>query len=170
MLTAGYSWNLYFYVILAFSIGLFIFSFLVVEETSYDRKAAIAAAGPYQEPIETEQEKGSATQTDAAEHSDGSTGYIPPRKSFLQTLSLKGRLDRNVPFFMTMVRSFTYFLVPQAVWVMTSFGIFIGLGAFVMNFISPTVLVLPPYNWPIVSAIERPDVLIEWMVARLTLI
>src|SRR5262245_13943394 len=100
MLTGGYSWRLYFYVVLAFAVALFIFSFFAAEETSYDRKLELV-----EEP---------------------SNGHdaLPPRRPFLQTLSLKGKYDPSVPFFMTMIRSFTYFLVPQVLWVVTTFGIY----------------------------------------------
>lgn len=75
------------------------------------------------------------------------TETIPTRKSFLQTLSPLGRYDPEVPFFMTIARSFTYFLVPQAMWVITSFGIYIGLGAFAFNYTFPIKITAPPYNW-----------------------
>lgn len=100
----------------AFAMALLILAFFFVEETSYDRKAFAAASTPPNEPEKLgahEVEKG-VGQTDLV---------VPDRKNFVQTLSLRGRVDPDVPFFTTMVRSFTYFLVPQSVWVITTFGI-----------------------------------------------
>ena len=48
---------------------------------------------------------------------------------------------------MTAIRSFSYFLVPSVVWVATSFGIYIGLGALAFNYTFPSKIVAPPYNW-----------------------
>ena len=46
-----------------------------------------------------------------------------------------------------MPRSFTYFLVPQVLWVVTSFGIYIGLGALAFNYTFPLKITAPPYSW-----------------------
>lgn len=64
---------------------------------------------------------------------------------------------------MTMVRSFTYLLVPPVFWVITTYGkfmsivhlefsdpfagIYIGLGALTFNYTFPIKIVAPPYNW-----------------------
>lgn len=48
----------------------------------------------------------------------------------------------------------TYFLVPQVLWVVTSFGIVIGLGGLSFNFVFPIKITAPPYNWPVVSLSE----------------
>jgi hypothetical protein len=83
------------------------------------------------------------------------TTAIPLRKTYLQTLSVKGRVDHTVSFCMTILRSFTYFLVPQVLWVITTFGIVIGLGSIVINFTFLILIVAPPYNWNIVSSIPN---------------
>lgn len=72
---------------------------------------------------------------------------IPTRTPFVKTLDPRGRYDPTVPFWMTIARSFTYFLVPQVLWVITSFGIYIGLGAFAFNYTFPIKITGPPYNW-----------------------
>ncbi|ETS85153.1 hypothetical protein PFICI_03178 [Pestalotiopsis fici W106-1] len=142
LLIEPYSWRLFFYVILAFASALLVLAFLFVEETSYDRSAhqatVPAPSGAYHS------ESGEKASQDNLEHT---LEPIPMRTPFMQTLSLKGRYDPEVRFFMTMVTSFTYFLVPQVLWVITSFGIYIGLGAFVFNYTAPIKLTGPPYNW-----------------------
>ena len=149
MLTGGYSWRLYFYVVLAFALALFILALFFVEETSYDREAAIAAETALSERLDSHEKP---TTAHGEIRIDQSTQeHIHARKSYLQTLSLKGRLDPDVPIFTTMIRSFTYFLVPQALWVITTYGINIGLGAFALSFTFPIKMVQPPYNWDIVS-------------------
>lgn len=155
LLIEPYSWRLFFYVVLAFAIVLFILTFFFVEETSYDRKAQVHAEYQSEENGVHIIEKPSNTHenvitpaTSAPEH------FIPERKSFIQTLSPWGRFDPSVPFFMTMARSFTYFLVPQVLWVITSFGIYIGLGAFAFNYTFPIKITSPPYNWSVVRLIK----------------
>ena len=46
------------------------------------------------------------------------------------------------------LRSFTYLLVPSTFWVITTYGIFIGLCGFSFSFVFPLKIVAPPYNWP----------------------
>ncbi len=159
MLNGGYSWRLYFYVCLAFAIALLVLAFFFVEETSYDREAVIAAETLSSSSEPSGQEKGFSHQAESVggggdgglNGSFSSPSFIPRRKTYTQTLSLAGKHDAKVPFFMSMARSFTYFLVPQALWVITTYGINIGLGAFVMGFTFPLKIVAPPYNWDVVS-------------------
>lgn len=115
MLAAGYSWRLFFYVVIAVAGALFIAAFLFVEETSYKRElpkvspegSTMGDNEKLQEPMHTE-----------------TVTPIPERKSFLQTLLLMGKYDPDVSFFMTMIRSFTYFPVPAVFWVITTYGVF----------------------------------------------
>jgi len=148
MLNAGYSWHLFFYVILAFSAALFVLAAFTVEESSYDRTRRIAHA-----PEVGEGKGVTAEEVEGVRNSGNESDPLPPvpaRKSFAQTLSVSGRVDHDVSFFMTIVRSFTYFLVPQVMWVITTFGIIIGLGSFVVSFTFPIIIVQPPYLWGIV--------------------
>ncbi|KAG9948225.1 putative MFS transporter, partial [Aureobasidium melanogenum] len=135
MLAAGYSWRLYFYVEFAFACALLILAFIFVEESSYKRVVA-----PTTTPEGIEKEKGHI------EHVEVLT-VAPPRKSWLQTLKPWSGIDHEAEFFMTMLRSFSYFLVPSVMWVVTSFGIYIGLGALTFNYTFPIKIVAPPYNW-----------------------
>jgi hypothetical protein len=50
------------------------------------------------------------------------------------------------------LRSLTYLLVPSTFWVITTYGIFIGLSGFSFNFVFPLKIVAPPYSWPQTSA------------------
>lgn len=148
MLLTQYSWRLFFYVILAFACGLFILAFLFVEESSYDRQAhmnhdsspersnEVITSNTFEKPKESIVEE--------------ATG-IPARKTFMSTLLPWGRIDPKVHVLTLMWRSFTYFLVPQVLWVITSFGIIIGLGALAFNYVFPIKIMAPPYNWPEVS-------------------
>jgi len=158
MLNAGHSWRLFFWVVIAFAAVLFVVTLLTVEETSYDRNAALLAvqSGPpatstRMADAEGEKEGVGLHDETVAGSSPPSEFNIPRRKTFLQTLSIAGRVDHDVSFFGTMLRSLTYILVPQALWVITSFGIFIGLGAFVINVTFPLLVMQPPYLWDIVS-------------------
>ncbi|KAI1780736.1 putative MFS transporter [Hypoxylon cercidicola] len=146
MLSGGYSWRLFFYVEFAFAMLLLILSFLYVEETSYDRKAAIA---PYTPPSDSEKDSPPEQLEQGVQPTISAT---PARKSFVQTLSLRGRFDPDVPFFMTIARSFSYFLIPQSLWVITTFGINIGLSALAFSYTFPILIVSPPYNWAVTNS------------------
>lgn len=147
MLPTRYSWRLFFYVILAFAVALFILAFFFVEETSYQRSKRTATT------INEDQDSAnpSPAQDKPEELTVEQVPVIPVRKSFLATLKPWGRSDPTVPFFTLLWRSMTYFLVPQVLWVITSFGIVIGLGALSFNFVFPIKITAPPYNWPVVS-------------------
>ena len=73
---------------------------------------------------------------------------VPPRRSYLATLKPWSGINHDEHFFLTIARSFSYFLVPSVLWVVTSFGIYIGLGALVFNYTFPIKITAPPYNWP----------------------
>lgn len=145
LLIEPYSWRLFFYVVLAFAATLLVLTFLFVEESSYDRAAHQAAVPAPSSAYHSE--AGEKASQDNLENITHVTSAIPTRTPFIKTLGFKGRYDPDVPFFKTIVRSFTYFLVPQVLWVITSFGIYIGLGAFVFNYTAPIKLTSPPYNW-----------------------
>jgi len=140
MLAGGYSWRLFFYVEFAFACALFILAFLFVEETHYRREdvkkklAQNAAATP-------EGEKTAEAELHEV------VSPLPARKTFVQTLKPWGVYDREAPFFLAAIRSFTYFLVPSVFWVVCTYGIYIGLGALAFNYTFPLKIVAPPYNW-----------------------
>lgn len=146
ILAGGYGWRLFFYIEFAFGAALLVLAFLFVEETSYDRKAAMSTPAP---ASESEKASDETKNEGLAELRDAS---IPPRKSFVKTLSLWGRVDHDVPFFTMMARSFTYFLVPQALWVVSSFGINIGLLALAYSYTFPILITSPPYNWTVINS------------------
>ncbi|KAI1120501.1 putative MFS transporter [Nemania abortiva] len=148
MLPTKYSWRLFFYVILAFAVALFILAFFFVEETSYQRSKHISTT--------VSEDQDSANPSPAHDKPEEVTveqiPAIPARKSFLATLKVWGGSDPTVPFFTLLWRSMTYILVPQVLWVITSFGIVIGLGALSFNFVFPIKITAPPYNWSVSSS------------------
>jgi MFS family permease len=121
MLAGGYSWRLYFYVIIAFAGALFIMAFIFVEETHYDRKPAPKARSPTTSTTNGDSELKEDKGDELRQHVE-EANVIPPRKSFLATLKPWSKIDHEAEFFMTMVRSFTYIPVPAVFWVITSFG------------------------------------------------
>ena len=144
MLAGGYSWRLYFYVLIAFACALFIVAFLFVEESAYKR-VTVAASSRHSSDSNIEKETTATTRVEAVR-------MVPPRKTFLQTLQPWSGIDREAQFFMTIAHAFTYFLVPSVLWVVTSFGIYIGLGALTFNYTFPLKIVAPPYLWPQTNA------------------
>ncbi|KAL1894398.1 hypothetical protein Sste5346_005900 [Sporothrix stenoceras] len=152
MLSGGHSWRLFFYVCFAFGAAVFVLTFLVVEETSYDRAAALSSEEAPPLPMISHESTEKTGKAPSAT-SSGIAGIAPPpRKTYLQTISITGRLDRNVSIVGTVLRSFSYFLVPQALWVITTYGANIGLGAFAVGFTFPMLLMSPPYNWSVTSS------------------
>ena len=124
MLAGGFSWRLYFYVESAFAAALFILAFFFVEESSYKRNIVVKATSI----SGTEKHENEAVINYSEEKEEVSSNGIPARKAFIQTLKPWGVYDSEVEFFMTMLRPFTYFLVPAVLWVVTTYGIYIGIG------------------------------------------
>jgi hypothetical protein len=119
MLAGGYSWRLYFYVEIAFAGALLILAFFVVEETMYDRKSIASTIAPTTENGSTSDSKEVNTQhTESENH----VTTIPDRKSFISTLKPWSHIDHEAEFFMTMIRPFSYFVVPAVFWVITTYG------------------------------------------------
>jgi MFS family permease len=147
MLAGGYSWRLFFYVETAFAGLLLILGFLFVEETTYKR---VSPNGPTSPNPTGEKRVFGQDELDKSEetvaHVEVET-MVPPRRNFVQTLNPWSGINHDEEFFMTSIRSFTYFLVPAVLWVVTSYGIYIGLGALVFNYTFPIKIVAPPYNW-----------------------
>lgn len=115
MLAGGYSWRLFFYVVIAFAAALLVAAFFLVEETTYHRPEPKTSL-----PL-TIDEKVEERQVETV------VAAVPPkRKGFISTLKPWSAIDRDAEFFMTMIRSFTYFFVPAVLWVVTSFGMQAG--------------------------------------------
>lgn len=147
MLSTGPSWRTFNYAVLGFSVAMLVLAFFFVEESAYDRKAHMSNG------ISAFGSDGTGDPEKVDSTTQEQTPSIPARKTFVSTLKLWGKVDHQVPFFAMMYRSFTYFLVPQVLWVITTFGINIGLGALTFNYVFPIKITAPPYNWPVVSYI-----------------
>ena len=147
MLAGGYSWRLYFYVEIAFAGLLLILAFLFVEETTYKRKSPSGTKSPIDNGEKKVFSHDEVENHDVPMEQVEVETMIPPRRSFVATLKPWSGINRDEEFFMTIARSFTYYLVPSVLWVVTSFGIYIGLGALVFNYTFPIKIVAPPYSW-----------------------
>ncbi|KAG4431083.1 hypothetical protein IFR05_013438 [Cadophora sp. M221] len=142
MLAGGYSWRLFFYVEIAFAGALFILAFIFVEETMYKRVLPTSVV-----PSLNESNQNYSKEGEIIHHTETNSSFVPPRKSFLATLKPWSGVDHDAEFFMTMIRPFTLFFVPAVFWVITTYGIYIGLGALAFNFTFPIKIVEPPYSW-----------------------
>ncbi|KAK4154517.1 hypothetical protein C8A00DRAFT_42741 [Chaetomidium leptoderma] len=159
MLQAGYSWHLFFYVEFAFAGALLILAFLFAEESMYLRRHdPIPPQQQQQQPTSSPSPSSSSptpkTEESIFEHEltppPTLTTTIPPRKTFFQQLRPWGPTDPTTTWSaaaLMPLRSFTYLLVPSTLWVITTYGIFIGLCGFSFNYVFPLKIVLPPYNW-----------------------
>lgn len=149
MLAGGYSWRLFFYVEAAFVGAILIMAFFFVEESTYHRpevsSTQTSSTHSISDDIATEK-----SQFPIQLENVTSTA-VPPRKSFLETLKPWGSIDHEPEFFMTIVRSFTYFCVPVVFWVIATYGLYIGLGALAFNYTFPIKITAPPYSWSEVS-------------------
>jgi MFS family permease len=168
MLAAGYSWHLFFYVEFAFAGALLILAFFFVEESMYNRaptttttpsrSASSTNSGTHLPPSSTPNNNSNPPPQKAeetiSEHEDVSHP-TPARKTLLQQLHPFPTTDTTTPWrsiLLMPLRSLTYLLVPSTFWVITTYGIFIGLSGFSFNFVFPLKIVAPPYNWPQTSA------------------
>lgn len=114
MLNGGYSWRLFFYVEFAFAVALLIFAFFVVEETTYHREVPQDLSGGSDSMGKSPSPRVGSVMASSID--------LPQRKTFLQTLKFWGVWERDSDFFLMMARSFTYFLVPHVLWVITTYG------------------------------------------------
>jgi Flp pilus assembly protein TadB len=151
MLAGGYSWRLFFYVEAAFAGALLIMACLFVEESTYHRPQ------PAPHNLSTDslhaKEIASEKSQQPVQLETLSSMPVPQRKSFLETLKPWGGIDHEPEFFMTILRSFTYFCVPVVFWVIATYGLYIGLGALAFNYTFPIKITAPPYNWSEVSVL-----------------
>lgn len=113
MLAGGYSWRLFFWVEFAFGCALLLLTFIFVEETRYHR---VLPAEPVASPVDVDGKE------DVKHIRDVEDLQVPPRKTRMQQLSLWSGIDHNAHFFTIALRSFTYYLVPVALWVNTTYG------------------------------------------------
>lgn len=135
MLAAGYSFRLFFYVEFAFAVALLIATFFLVPETKYKRKVLVSSTNIPNNITKLPKKEGvtsSAVPTDPASQERTSTtvevegrAVTVARKSYLASLKPWSTIDREADFWMMIVRAFTYYLVPQVLWVITTFGSFI---------------------------------------------
>lgn len=149
MLAGGYSWRLFFYVEAAFAGALLIMAFLFVEESTYHRPEQRQPPNSSANSFTTDA-LGEKSQPPVQLENVSSTS-VPRRKPFLETLKPWGAIDHGSEFFMTILRSFTYFFVPVVFWVIATYGLYIGLGALAFNYTFPIKITAPPYNWSEVS-------------------
>ncbi|KAK4178993.1 major facilitator superfamily domain-containing protein [Triangularia setosa] len=156
MLAAGYSWNFFFYVELAFAVALLVLCFFFVEESLYFR-APVAPSGGSSSGSNLEVVTSSATTTAEGDEKQkqpatselADDAALPARRSWKQQLKIfPDEFDYTCDFWTMPLRAFTHLLVPSTFWVISTYGIFIGLCGFSFNFVFPMKIVQPPYNWP----------------------
>jgi hypothetical protein len=154
MLAGGYSWRLFFYVEAAFAGALLIMAFFFVEESTYHRPQQSPLQNPSTDSLQAKEIAGEKSQP-PVQLENVSSASVPRRRSFLETLKPWGEIDHEPEFFMTILRSFTYFFVPVVFWVIATYGLYIGLGALAFNYTFPIKITAPPYNWSEVSVMSQ---------------
>ncbi|KAF5586110.1 hypothetical protein FPANT_7316 [Fusarium pseudoanthophilum] len=148
-LGCGLSYNLFFWIEFALGCVLFLLTLAFFEETMY-LEARQPPSPSSQRPIDADSVKDEPQATsECMESRLEESVTIPPRKTYLEQCKIFGKTDPNSPVFMMMVRSFTYFIVPQVFWVCTTYGMVIGLAGLAFTSTFPTIVAAPPYNWPI---------------------
>lgn len=130
MLASRYSWNLFFRLQFILAIALLIIAFFVVEESRYKR--IIPKMEPEDEIISALPEGFSLRQTTASQYPFHDPPRneermtppkpVPPRKTYLASLAPWSYIDHEFEFWMTILRSCTYFAVPAVFWVITTYG------------------------------------------------
>lgn len=134
MLAGGYSFRLFFYIEFGIGLTLIIATFFLCPETAFKRKTKVIDLGSTgtSEGMATNKEGGITTSRKKVEVE--AHPVLKQRKSYLASLNPWSGIDHEADFFMMMVRSFSYYLVPHVLWVITSYGIFIGCAA--LTFVS----------------------------------
>lgn len=127
MLAAGYSYKLFFYVEFAFAMALLIATFFLVPETAYKRVVKVSATDmPSSSEGVTEKHAAVPSTTTNAVPQDQleveGAAIIKKRQSYVSQLKPWSPIDHDAEFFGMMWRGLTYLLVPQVLWVITSFG------------------------------------------------
>ncbi|KAK0851865.1 hypothetical protein LTS02_012630 [Friedmanniomyces endolithicus] len=156
MLAAGYSFRLFFYVEFGFALALLIATFFLVPETAYKRKIKVTNTSmpSSSEGVTEKHGAGPSATTDHVSQEDlevEGAAIVRERQSYLSQLKPWGPIDKEAEFFGMMWRGLTYLLVPQVLWVITSFGIYIGIAALAIIYTFPGIITAPPYNWPATS-------------------
>lgn len=121
--------KLFFYVHFAFACALMLATFLLVPETAYKRKMMIPPPNSVTN-VERLPEKHTNVVTHSVNTSHSNTAsvelsgpaVVPAPHTYLSTLKPWNGVDHEVSFFGMILRSFSYFLVPQVLWVIVSFG------------------------------------------------
>ncbi|KAF5540677.1 hypothetical protein FNAPI_10430 [Fusarium napiforme] len=147
--SSGLSYNLFFWIEFGVGCVLFLLTLAFFEETMYLEQRQPPSRSS-QRPIDADsiKEEPQATAECMESRLEESTS-VPPRKTYVEQCKIFGKTDPNSPVFMMMVRSFTYFIVPQVFWVCTTYGMVIGLAGLAFTATFPTIVAAPPYSWPI---------------------
>jgi MFS family permease len=115
MLAAGYSFRLFYWIEFGVAVALLFASFFLVPETSYKRRSKGA---PMAKSGLSDGEKG---VTVGPQDVEGAPRALP-KQTYLASLKPWSQIDPDVNVMMMVARSFTYYLVPQVLWVITSYG------------------------------------------------
>ncbi|KAJ5725980.1 uncharacterized protein N7483_007337 [Penicillium malachiteum] len=110
MLGGGYSWRLFFYVEAAFAAAVLVMAFLFVEESTYHRETQPTPDLSLTDSLDIGEKDIKLNYPQLSFHASIRTA--PMRKSYFSTLKPWSDVDHDAEFTMTMLRSFTYFLVP----------------------------------------------------------
>lgn len=145
MLAGGYSFRLFFYIEFAIGLALIIAAFFLFPETAFKRKVKVMDGNSTAGAVGLDGDEGNATAQKTVEVE--AIPMMKQRKSYIASLSPWSGFDQDADFFMMMIRSFSYYLVPHVLWVICSFGIYIGCAALAFNYTFPGLIVEPPYSW-----------------------
>ncbi|KAJ5703923.1 MFS general substrate transporter [Penicillium malachiteum] len=124
---------------------LLIMAFLFVEEPTYHRETQSTPPLSSTDSLDIGDKDVKLDSPQQSFHASASATLM--RKIYLSTLKPWSAVDHDAEFMMTMLRSFTYFLVPAFFWVIASYDLYIGLGALAFNYTFPIKIVESPYNW-----------------------
>lgn len=147
MLAGGYSFRLFFYIEFAIGLALVIATFFLCPETAFKRKTKVIDMDSALPSANMATDKQGNIATFQKKVEVEGIPVMKQRKSYLASLNPWSGVDHEADFFMMMVRSFSYYLVPHVLWVITSFGIYIGCAALAFNYTFPGLIVEPPYSW-----------------------
>lgn len=147
MLAGGYSFRLFFYIEFAIGVAPHHRNILALPGDGLQEEGEGDGPGPYRKLRWCIDGQASGICCRPQKDRSRAQPVMKQRKSYLASLNPWSGIDREADFFMMVVRSFSYYLVPHVLWVITSFGIYIGCAALAFNYTFPGIIIEAPYSW-----------------------
>lgn len=123
MLAGGYSFRVFFYIEFAMVLVLVAAGFFLCPETAIKRRVKVMDGEATQSVGVAGMDRGEGVATDQKRVEVEAIPMKKQRKPYIASLSPWSGIDHKADFIMKMMRSFSYYLIPNVLWV----GYFAGV-------------------------------------------